>query len=306
MFRDPSCFLTLRETNRADAADLPLGPGLGGGLQHRRRSLVAGDPAARGRACWNARTIYATGHQPGVAATRPQPGHLPDGARCAGYTANYQRRRRQQVASPTTTPPPTMAARVRPVAVRQRACSRPQPGDRQRVRRNAAGVVPQRADLLQPGAAGPRARPVPRCRCATAAFSAWGQEEHRLLVASPPLRTLARADLVTEQASCHGRERTTALPAAPARPPVDRRLGGRRRRARSLLLTCRADAWRLPLVVVIHLPSERRRAGCRRCSRRAARSRCAKAEDKAPRRGGTLSSRRRATTCRSSATASSR
>ena len=39
---------------------------------------------------------------------------------------------------------------------------RPQPGDRQRVRRGAAGLVPQRADLLQPRAAGPRARPVPR------------------------------------------------------------------------------------------------------------------------------------------------
>ena len=57
--------------------------------------------------------------------------------------------------------------RLRPRGVRQVAEAahrllRPQPRHRQRVRRGAAGLVPQRAHLLQPRAAGPRARPVPR------------------------------------------------------------------------------------------------------------------------------------------------
>ena len=82
--------------------------------------------------------------------------------RIAGFTENHQRVGRRAARSPTTTRRPTARAVFDQRAAQAHRLLRPQPGDRQRVRRGAAGLLPQRADLLQPRAAGPRARPVPR------------------------------------------------------------------------------------------------------------------------------------------------
>ena len=55
MFRDPAYFRALRERVRAGPADLSVAEDLGGGLQHRRRGVLAGDPAARGGTARHAR-----------------------------------------------------------------------------------------------------------------------------------------------------------------------------------------------------------------------------------------------------------
>ena len=67
MFRDPAYFRAVARARRAAAADLPVAEDLGRGLQHRRRGLLARDPAARGRPA-RAHADLRDRHQPARAA----------------------------------------------------------------------------------------------------------------------------------------------------------------------------------------------------------------------------------------------
>jgi chemotaxis protein methyltransferase CheR len=137
--------------------------------------------------------IYATDINP-ASLEKARQGIFPLEA-IRGYTTNYQRaggrsrifrllhRRLRRRA-------------LRPLAVRRRDLCRPQPGHRQRVRGNAAGVVPQRAHLLQPAAAGPGARAVPRVAVAPRLSGPGLEGKHRLLGLRDRFDTHARAERI--------------------------------------------------------------------------------------------------------------
>ena len=119
---------------------------------------------------------------------------------------------------------------VRQVAARQHRVLRSQPGDRQRLRRGAAGLVPQRADLLRPRAAGSRGRPVSRRAVPqglprlgskeSLRFSSHARRVHRVR-AEPSGSSRRRTAGDGRDARCSGRVDAV----------VDRRLGRRRRGA---------------------------------------------------------------------------
>ena len=140
--------------------DLSVAQALGRRLQHRRGGVVAGDPAARGRA--------ARAH-----ASSTPPTSTREALR--SRRGRRLRARPHRAVQPRTTGAPAARGSLSDYytaayggAVFDRRLQdadrllRPQPGHRQRVLRGASGLVPQRADLLRPRAAGPRDRPVPR------------------------------------------------------------------------------------------------------------------------------------------------
>ncbi len=176
MFRDPRYFLALRRAGRAGAAHLSVAQGLGRRLQHRRGGLLARDPAARGRpARAHASSTRPTSIPESLQRRRGR--HLPARAHRA-VQPQLPARRRHAARCRTTTPAAYARRAVRPRAAAAHRLRRSQPGHRQRVLRGPPGVVPQRADLLQPRSC----RTAPSGCSATslvraAASSAWAATE---------------------------------------------------------------------------------------------------------------------------------
>ena len=102
-----------------------------------------------------------------IYATDINPQHLQkaeagvyDVDRIAGFTENHRRSGARSSLSDYYTAAYGRAVFDKSLKQQHRVLG-PQPGDRQRVRRSPARLLPQRADLFQPGAAGSRDRPVP-------------------------------------------------------------------------------------------------------------------------------------------------
>ena len=159
MFRDPPYFRVAARDGRAAAADLSVAQDLGRRLQHRRGGVLAGHPAARGGAA-RAHADLRDRHQPAARCRRPRPASTTSIASPASPRTTGE-------SGATLVAVRLLHRGLRPRRLRQvpeaaHRLLRPQPGDRQRLRRGAARLLPQRAHLLQPRAAGSRDRPVPR------------------------------------------------------------------------------------------------------------------------------------------------
>ena len=166
-------------------------------------------------------------------------------------------------------------ARVRPAATRADRLRRPQPGDRQRVRRGAPGVVPQRADLLRPRSCRTAPSGLFRERSCTAASSASAPRRSLQFAAhaagasspwSPQKRHLPQARMSSRRCSTRPRDADAVVIGASAGGveallQSARGAAGRASRRRcSSCCTCRAG----------------RPSGWPRCSAGAARCRCAR------------------------------
>ena len=158
MFRDPTFFRALRERVVPLPAHVSVAQDLGRRVQHRRGGVLVRDPLAR-RGPARAHADLRDRHQPARRCARPRPASTTL-ERIARFTENHR------LAGGDGSLSELLHGGLRPArcstALREHdRVLRPQPRDRQRVRRGAARVVPQRAHLLRPRAAGPRARPVP-------------------------------------------------------------------------------------------------------------------------------------------------
>ena len=152
----------------AAPADLPFAQGLGGGLQRGRGGLFARHPAARG-GTFVAALIYATDINPHT-LQRAEAGMYPID-RIAGFTMNHRESGARSSLSDYYT------AGLWPRDFRQDAARAyrllgPQPRHRQRLRRGATRLLPQRAHLFQPRACRTARSSCSAIRCAATAFSA--------------------------------------------------------------------------------------------------------------------------------------
>src|SRR5581483_7665704 len=140
----------LAATRRPGPADLPVTEDLGRRLQHGRGSLFTGDPAARRRTA-AALAHLCDGHQSAHLAEGAERDLRP-GARSGVHREPSQIRSSQL-------PVGLLHGSVRQhcpgqIAAAEYRVLRSQPGQRQRLRGSPPGLLPQRAHLLRPGAAG--------------------------------------------------------------------------------------------------------------------------------------------------------
>ena len=173
MFRDPPHFRFLRERVIPMLRTYPSLKiwiaGCGAGEEVYSYAILLREEGLLDRSL-----IYATDIGPD--SLRRAAAGVYDMDRVAQFSRNHQRRA-AGARSRTTTPPTYGAVAFAKEPAPARGLLRPQPGDRQRLRRGAAGVVPERAHLLRARAAGPRASGCFAIRSATVASWAWARKE---------------------------------------------------------------------------------------------------------------------------------
>jgi hypothetical protein len=179
----------------AGAAHLPVDQGLGGRLQHRRGAYSLAI-LLREEGLLDRTILYATDINP-ARWTRRASRHLPL-ERCSLHR-NYQKPAARGSFSDYYTAAYGGALFDKSLRDSITFADHSLATD-SGVLRDAPGVVPQRADLLQPQTAGPRARPVPRVAVRTAASWAWAAKETLDFSPTPTVSSRGRPSAST--ASC--------------------------------------------------------------------------------------------------------